>query len=178
MKQNPRIKVTTKQVSDLRKFAKYMDEYKKEWGCKNKKVDHQQTDLEVRVKGLIGELVVALHLGLKFHVEVHPEGDGGSDLNYKDSTIQVKFCSYPHGHLAFMDIDEFSTDFAALVTPTVAQKEHYEIKGFISKDRFKSLAQHKTLNMNMPPRWCVHYSKLKHIDFIDFAIEHFKGKGE
>ena len=131
----------TDKWEEIKAHARNRNSFKESNHVVSKKYNTKKSDEEINFDGLKGEYAVANFLGLEVNKEITFVGDGGSDLEYKDKTIQVKYNNYRcgEGDLYFDNVPNstyiFKTDVAFLVVPTKEQKV-VNIVGWITKEEF------------------------------------------
>ena len=131
----------TDKWEEIKAHARSRNSFKENNHVVSKKYNTKKTDEEINFDGLKGEYAVANFLGLEVNKEITFVGDGGSDLEYKDKTIQVKYNNYRcgEGDLYFDNVPNstyiFKTDVAFLVVPTKELKV-VNIVGWITREEF------------------------------------------
>lgn len=99
----------------LWRLANARQAHKRKMGVKTKKFD-SATDLQIDYFGLKGEYVVARFLGLDLNMAITTGGDGGVDMTYNGTTIDVKTSTTRD--LIFISDGHFKSEIAFLVIPS------------------------------------------------------------
>jgi hypothetical protein len=129
------------------------------------------------LEGVMAEIAVAKHLQVPIDESIHEAGDPGYDLVYEGCTLDIKHNQYrSNPHICFQNLSGFKSFKAHFCVLATTFKEAIEILGFISRLKFHKISQRR--RFGRADLWSVHSNELQHIDFLDFAIEHFKKKGE
>ena len=118
-------------------------EYKRSSGVVNRKFDNKNTDLDVEVIGVMGEIAVGVLLRERlvrwFNDEITLCGDGGVvDLEGLDrSKIQVKARARAHADpfIIFNSMDDFKADYAVLAVRVDAAT--IDVAGWIDRGTFR-----------------------------------------
>jgi len=109
---------------------------KKAQGKDGWKHDRKQSLFSAVVHGVMAELAVASILGVTIDPEIYPNGDGGVDLKYKNTSVQVKNNMNRGSELYFYvpEKDQLTASVGVLTRP-VSMVE-IEVLGWISKESF------------------------------------------
>jgi|WetSurMetagenome_2_1015567.scaffolds.fasta_scaffold227380_1 hypothetical protein len=125
---------------------------------KTKRVDQNQTELDLHITGVLSEWAAARVLGVAFDPSVKISSDDKvKDLVFKGLKIQVKSTPYKPSHLRFNSVEEFQADYAVLVR--LKSWTQYEVLGYISREDF--IRKHKTTDYGYGTRYYVPSEELK-----------------
>ena len=113
---------------------------------------------EADLIGIMGEYVVAKHLGVPFDTTIHLEGDGGiTDLTYEDLSVQVKSTKYRTGRLMFFRKEEIKADIYVLCT-VLHEQCQATIVGWIDQAMALQLVSQMDLGRGL--RWVIEQRQL------------------
>ena len=129
-----------------------------------------QGDFAIQLAGMMGEIAVSNVLGLPLRTDLTKGGDGGTDLQFKGQSIQVKTSTHASTSLQrmviFNSVNDFGTDWA--IACSIQGVCVVRIHGFISKRKFESKVF--THDFGYGNRYCVYEDALTNIERFQEAF--------
>jgi hypothetical protein len=130
-----------------------------------------QGDFAIQLAGMMGEIAVSNVLGLPLRTDLTKGGDGGTDLQFKGQSIQVKTSTHASTSLQrmviFNSVNDFGTDWA--IACSIQGVCVVRIHGFISKRKFESkVFKH---DFGYGDRYCVYEDALTDIERFQEALK-------
>jgi len=136
----------------------------------NRRVDQNQSDIDMNVAGLAGELAVARFLGVSVDTTFSLSGDNGSDIHLTGKTIQVKFNTYPRGDLYFNTVDDLQSEIAVLTVPQErGSLSMIRLAGWIRRTDFSKIARMRDWGYGQ--RMCVDQGRLSSLHELKPEVE-------
>lgn len=91
--------------------------------------------------GILGEYAVAKILEIPIDTQIHDGSDGGSDLEFKGASIQVKTFTYTGANREVYTTEPPTT--LILISCRLLSPNEVEVEGWITSEDFKALAKRK-----------------------------------
>lgn len=172
----PTVTLEAREVADCIITAQAWLACKQHHKVHNQKVNKHQTEFETIYYGCMGQLLVSRALQLpSWDRSTHPEGDGGIDLDYYGTTVDVKTNTYagpPEELFFYVDsMEKFKAH--ALIGVQVLSFVRARIWGVISREKFA--ASWGTENFGHGNRCAVPAMQLDSLDVLIQRAARYEG---
>lgn len=149
--------LTDEEVDLVKQIAYARNENKLSKNVASAKVDNGQTESEIEVVGVGGEVAVAHALGMKVNQDLYTGGDDGWDVRLGEVTAEVKTRRRPKRDFAMYDAE---SDLEAMVGVLCWQSGRaYTIVGWLSRYDWQRWSE--VLRFGSKRRKGVRYTKLR-----------------
>jgi len=149
--------LTDEEVDLVKQIAYARNANKRSKNVTSAKVDNQQTESEIEVVGVGGEVAAAHALGMKVNQDLYTGGDDGWDVRLGKVTAEVKTRRRPKRDFAMYDAE---SDLEAMVGVLCWQSGRtYTIVGWLTRYDWQRWSE--VLRFGSKRRKGVRYTKLR-----------------